>query len=133
MIDIALLALRIGVGSIFFAHGMQKVFGIWGGHGVNGFSQMLSSLGFVPALLWAYVAAFTELVGGALIVAGLFTRGAAALLLILMVVATIKVHLSKGFFLDKGGFEYNLLIMCSLVVLVLLRAGAYCLGRFFKG
>jgi putative oxidoreductase len=132
MLDSALLVLRIGVGSIFFAHGMQKVFGVWGGHGLNGFSQMLSSLGFAPALFWAYVAAFTELVGGILIIAGFFTRGAAALLLVLMVVATVKVHLSKGFFLAKGGLEYNLLIMCSLVVLVLLRAGKYCIERFIK-
>jgi putative oxidoreductase len=131
MLDIALLILRIGVGAIFFGHGMQKVFGAWGGPGIKGFSQMLSSLGFAPALFWAYVTGFSELIGGILILAGLLTRGAAGLLLVLMAVATVKVHLPKGYFLDKGGFEYNLLIICSLAVLVLLRAGAYCLGRFF--
>ncbi len=131
MLDLALLVVRTGVGVIFIAHGAQKAFGAWGGHGIGGFSKMLAGIGLVPALFWAYVGAYTELIGGALIIAGLFTRGAAALLLLFIVVATFKVHLKKGFFLDKGGFEYNLLIICSLIVLIMLRAGAYCLRAAF--
>lgn len=125
MMDLALLVLRLGLGAIFIAHGLQKAFGMFAGPGLKGFSEMLSGMGFTPALFWASVAAYTELICGLLLVIGLFTRPAAALLLILILVAIYKVHLSKGLFLSQGGFEYVLLIACVCIGLIILGTGKF--------
>ena len=125
----ASLVLRLCLGAIFIGHGMQKAFGLFGGPGISGFAKFLQSLGFTPVGLWAYIAAYIELLSGICLVLGLFTRTASWLLIALMLVATYKVHLSKGLFLANGGFEYNLLIIGSCIVLVLLGAGKYSLGN----
>ncbi len=127
MIDWAILVLRVCLAAVFIGHGLQAAFGMFGGPGINGFSQMLSGLGFKPALFWAFLGAYAELVGGLALLLGLFVRGAAALLLIFMLVATLKVHISKGFFIQSGGFEYNFVIICVCVVLFLLGAGKFSL------
>ncbi|MDD5724796.1 MAG: DoxX family protein [Candidatus Omnitrophica bacterium] len=130
MVDLGILILRLGIGVMFAAHGLQKVFGLFGGPGIKGFSQMLSGLGFTPALPWAYLAAYTELLGGIFLAAGMFTRASAALLLILIVTAALKVHLGKGFFLANGGFEYTFVIAAVCLALVLLGPGKFALlGR----
>lgn len=129
MTDLAILLLRLGLGFMFMAHGMQKAFAFFGGPGISGFSQMLSGLGFSPAVFWAYLAAYTELVAGLFLVAGFLTRISACFLAILIVVATVKVHLAGGFFLSNGGFEYNLIILCALVSLIILGAGKISLNR----
>ena len=121
--DLASLVLRLGLGVIFIGHGSQKAFGAFGGSGIKGFSEMLSSLGFVPALFWAYLAGYTELVCGVLLVFGILTRLSSALLLVVMAVAVYKVHLSKGFFLSAGGFEYGFLIICACIALILMGGG----------
>lgn len=129
--DIALLVLRFCLGTIFMAHGMQKFFGAFGGPGINGFSQMLSGLGFSPAIFWAYLASCTELLGGLLVILGLFPRFAALGILILIVVATLKVHLSKGFFISGGGFEYNLLIIGACLAIIFAGSGKFSLWDKF--
>jgi putative oxidoreductase len=131
MVDLAILVLRIGLGVMFAAHGLQKAFGLFGGPGINGFSGMLSGLGFSNSVVWAYIAAYTELIGGICVATGLFTRGAALLLLILMVVAAIKVHVGKGFFLSNGGFEYVFIITSICVALVLLGPGKFSVTNKF--
>lgn len=125
--DWASLVLRLGLGVMFMAHGLQKTFGLFSGPGMQGFRQMLAGLGFVPAGFWAYLGAYTELLGGAFLILGLFTRGSAALLLVFMLVAILKVHLSKGFFLSSGGFEYPFIIICSLAALLILGGGNFAL------
>jgi putative oxidoreductase len=129
MANIGLLVLRLCLGTMFMAHGMQKVFGLFGGPGIKGVAQFLTSLGFAPATLWAYVLGCTELVGGILVILGLFTRGAAALLFIVMAIAVITVHLSKGFFMDNGGFEYPFIIAGVCAALVLMGSGKYALMK----
>lgn len=121
----AILILRLGLGAIFMAHGLQKTFGFFNGPGIAGFTQMLSGLGFMPAVFWAYLAAYVELAGGLCLILGIWVRMSAALLLILITVATLKVHLSKGFFLSGGGFEYNLVIICVCIALLILGAGNF--------
>lgn len=125
------LFLRMGLGLIFVAHGTQKVFGSFGGPGIKGFSQMLSGLGFVPAVFWAYLAAYVELLGGICLILGLYTRIAASLIFILITVATITVHLSKGFFLSAGGYEYNLLILCACIALIIAGGGEMSITKKF--
>jgi putative oxidoreductase len=129
MNSLASLVLRLGLGVIFAAHGTEKVFGAFGGSGIQGFAKMLEGLGFVPATPWAYVAAYTELLGGISLIVGAFTRAWSVLLLVLIIVATVKVHLKNGFFLTAGGFEYNLIILCGLISLIILGAGKFSLTR----
>ena len=125
MLDGGILILRLGIGIMFVAHGLQMAFGWFGGLGVKGFAGMLANLGFDPAMLWSYVGAYTVLIGGLLLIVGAWTRLAAALLLIFILTAGIKVHLSKGFFLANGGIEYTFVIATACLGLVLLGSGKY--------
>ena len=129
MADIAILALRLALGLMFAAHGLQKAFGLFGGPGIGGFSEMLSGLGFKPSLFWAYLAAYAELVGGILLAIGFLTRGAASVLLVLILVAAFKVHLNKGFFLSQGGFEYTFIIFSVCLALILLGPGKFTIFK----
>jgi len=129
MIDWGILVLRLGIGIMFVAHGLQMALGLFGGPGVKGFSGMLSGLGFFPAIFWSYVASYAVLAGGLLLIAGMQTRPAAALLLIFILTAAIKVHLSKGFFLANGGFEYTFVIAAACLALILLGPGKFSIFR----
>ena len=123
--DWAILILRLGLGIMFTAHGLQKVLGLFGGSGITGFSKMLGGLGFSHVLFWAYLAAYVELIAGLSVIAGLFVRTASFLLLVVMAVAVLKVHLKKGFFLANGGFEYNFVIICVCIALIILGSGKF--------
>lgn len=125
MLDLGILVLRLALGVMFVAHGLQMAFGLFGGPGVRGFSQMLSGLGFAPAIFWSYIASYTVLLGGLLVIIGVQTRLAAILLLIFILTAGIKVHLSKGFFLSNGGFEYTFIIAAICIALILLGPGKF--------
>jgi putative oxidoreductase len=129
MTDIGLLIMRVCLGGMLAAHGMQKVFGFFSGPGISGFAKYLTSLGFAPATFWAYVAGCTELAGGLLLVIGLFTRGAAAWLFIFMCIIIIKVHFSRGFFMQNGGFEYPLVIASVCLALALMGGGKYAVMK----
>ena len=125
MLDLVSLILRFCLGIVFIAHGLQVAFGMFPGPGISGFLNMLSGLGFKPALFWAYVGAYVELIGGVFLFFGIFTRISAMFILVFMAVAVLKVHLSKGFFIQAGGFEYNFLIICVCIVLMILGSGKY--------
>ena len=131
MIAWASLPLRIALGFIFMAHGLQKGIGAFGGPGIKGFSGMLASLGFSPVLFWAYVVILTEFFGGLFLILGLFTRISSAFIFILIIVATLKVHLTKGFFVSSGGYEYNLLILCACIALMILGGGKGSITKNF--
>ncbi|HOW43368.1 MAG TPA: DoxX family protein [Candidatus Omnitrophota bacterium] len=127
MHSLAILVLRVAVGATFIMHGSQKVFGAFGGPGIPGFAKFLGSLGVTPPMFWAYVAAYAEFAGGLLVLLGVFSRGAAFLLLAVMCVAAWKIHLSKGFFLSDGGYEFVFVLAAACVALILLGAGKYAL------
>jgi putative oxidoreductase len=101
--------LRVVVGLIFLAHGTQKLLG----QGFGGVGDMMEGIG-VPAPAVAAVAlVLVELVGGAALVLGLFTRLLAVPLAFSMLVATVTVHLPNGFFSSGGGVEFTLLLIFS--------------------
>jgi putative oxidoreductase len=129
MLDWGILILRSGIGIMFVAHGLQMAFGLFGGPGIGGFSKMLSGLGFVPAVFWSSIAAYTVLFGGLFLILGIQTRGAAALLLIFIFTAAVKVHLGKGFFLANGGYEYTFVIAAACLALILLGPGKFNVFR----
>ncbi|MFC1514851.1 DoxX family protein [Candidatus Omnitrophota bacterium] len=119
----AALPLRLGLGIMFMAHGLQKAFGLFGGSGIEKFAGMLSGMGFAPAAFWAYLVAYIELIGGLFLIIGLCTRISAALLLSVMAVAAIKVHLPNGFFMGSGGVEYIFVISAACVSLLVSGGG----------
>lgn len=80
---------------------------------------MISGLGFSPATPIAYLVAYLELIGGLLLMVGLFTRITSVVLIIVMLVTMMKVHFSNGFFAMNGGYEYNFIIICSCISLLI--------------
>ncbi|HIJ63028.1 MAG TPA: DoxX family protein [Rhodospirillaceae bacterium] len=100
--------LRATTGLFLMPHGAQKLFGWFGGYGLEATSQFFASkLGLPPAL--ALITGLIEFFGGLMLAIGLLTRPMAALVTGMMVVATLQVHLAKGFFWTDGGFEYPLM------------------------
>ncbi|HET9770860.1 MAG TPA: DoxX family protein [Acidimicrobiia bacterium] len=105
--DIALLTLRVLIGALLVGHGVQKLFGWFGGHGLNGTAGFFDSLGFRPGRRMAAVAGASEVGGGLLLAAGLFTPLAAAAVVGTLLVAA-SVHLDKGLWNTGGGYELPL-------------------------
>ncbi|XVS63304.1 DoxX family protein [Actinosynnema sp. CA-299493] len=99
--DIGLLVLRLALGGAFVVHGLQKVFGLFGGPGIDGFTRYLQSAGFREARILAWVTGVTELGGGVLLVLGLFTPLAAAGVLGVMA-NVIALKYRGGFFAPNG-------------------------------
>ena len=116
--------LRIALGLILIPHGCQKFFGWFGGAGFARFVQIFETIGYKPGALWVTVVASIELIGGLMLVFGLFTRFA-ALAIVLFMINAIWVTSAKGFFWTAGGMEYSILI--GIVALVLLvKGGGEC-------
>jgi putative oxidoreductase len=115
--NLALLVLHLVVGLLFFAHGTQKLFGWFGGYGIDGTAGFFEQLGLRPGRLHAWAAALAETVGGILLALGLFTPIGAALVIAVMTTAVITVHWEKGPFNTEGGYEYNLTIVAAVLAL----------------
>ncbi len=129
----AALALRIPVGIIFAAHGAQKLFGWFGGYGLEGTGQFFGSIGLNPGYLMALLAGAVEFFGGLALIVGLLVRPAAAALAFAMLIAIFAVHFSKGFFLDKGGYEYALALFAASLSLLFSGAGRWSVDRALSG
>lgn len=129
--NIGLLLLRLGVGLTMSAHGTQKLFGWFGGHGLDGTGKFMEMLGFRPGRRNALVAGLAELGGGLLLALGLLTPFAAAAIVAVMLVASLVVHRPKGFFVSNGGFEYNLVLGLAALSLAFSGAGLYSLDAVF--
>ena len=107
--DTGLLLIRAALGLGLAAHGVQKLFGWFGGYGITGTGDFFEKLGFRPGKLMATVAGFGELAGGLALAAGAVTPLASAVAIATMLVAILSVHISKGFFSQNGGYELPLL------------------------
>jgi putative oxidoreductase len=123
------LPLRVGAGSIFVAHGAQKLFGWFGGYGLEGTAGWLESIGLAPGLLMAAMAGGAEFFGGLLLITGLLVRPTALVLAITMVVAIVTVHLSNGLFMADNGYEFALALLAMSVALVFRGAGSLSADR----
>jgi putative oxidoreductase len=104
-LDTGLLIARLIVGLALAAHGAQKLFGWFGGYGIKGTGGFFETLGFRPGALFAAAAGASEFFGGLLIGCGLAGAVGPALILATMLVATVTVHLPKGFWNTNGGWE----------------------------
>ena len=125
--SIGLLILRGVVGLTLAAHGAQKLFGWFGGYGLNGTGGFLEQLGFVPGRRHALFAGLAEGVGGVLLAVGLATPLAAGVIISVMAVATMTVHLKHGFFNHQQGYEYPLTLAVVALSIVITGPGALSL------
>jgi len=122
-----LLVARIVLGLLMTAHGSQKLFGWFGGHGLAATGGMFESLGFRPGKMFATVAAATEVASGILVVLGLLGPIGPALMISVMIVAGASVHLRNGLFAMSNGIEVPLLYATGAAALALTGPGAYSL------
>src|SRR4051812_49596119 len=127
--NLALFILRLAVGGFFVGHGAQKLFGSFGGHGLDGTGQFFESLGMRPGRQHARVAGIAEFGGGLLLVFGLLTPFAAAAITAVMLVAIITVHAKNGPWSTDGGFEYNVVLMAAGFALAGVGPRARALGN----
>jgi len=110
-------AARTIVGGLFIGHGTQKLFGWFGGGGMEGTTAGFESIGLRPGRRTAAAAGLSEAVGGALLAAGLFVPLAAASLIGTMITAIRTVHWKNGVWVTNGGFEYNLVLIAAVLAL----------------
>lgn len=125
--------LRVIVGLTFAAHGAQKLFGWFGGYGLEGVGQWMESIGITPGYLMALLAGSAEFFGGLALVVGLLVRPAAASLVVAMLVALFAVHWANGFFITANGFEYAMVLALISAVLLIEGAGKLSLDRRIAG
>ncbi len=129
--DIALLVLRLGVGLTLAGHGVQKLFGWFGGSGLIRLRQVFEHQGFQPAWPWVALAIVGEVGGGLSVALGFLTPLGAAGILGAMAMATFKSHWKNGFWLNKGGYEYALVLLIVSIALGLIGPGSYALDTLF--
>lgn len=127
-LGISCLVLRVVLGLIMIPHGMQKLFGAFGGPGLEGTAAFFATIGLTPGSFWAWVAALVEFGGGILLVVGLLTRVAAFLVAAQMAAAILKTHVPK-FFVSEGGMEFPLALAAMAVSVLLLGAGPLSVDR----
>ncbi|MHA7648371.1 DoxX family protein [Mycobacterium sp. ML4] len=128
--DVALLILRLVLGLTLAAHGLNKFFG---GGRIPGTARWFESIGMKPGKFHATVAATTETAAGLGLAAGLLTPIPAAGFVSLMLVAAWTVHRANGFFIVKEGWEYNLVLAVTAVVVATLGAGKLSLDHLIFG
>lgn len=132
MMALGLLLLRLVVGLTVAAHGAQKLFGWWGGSGIEGWVQMVTKLRIRPARPWSWMAALAEFVGGIMFALGFLSPLGSLAIAGSMLVAIATVHLSKGFWNSKGGFEFNLALLAAVYAIALTGPGLYSLDQALR-
>ncbi|KZY32405.1 oxidoreductase [Oleiphilus sp. HI0043] len=105
------LPIRIGAGITFAAHGSQKLFGWFGGYGLDGTAGWMESIGLSPGILMAGLAGSAEFFAGLLLIVGFLVRPAALVLAITMIVAIVTAHIENGFFMATNGYEFALALL----------------------
>lgn len=125
--DLGRFLIRGALGVVFVGHGAQKLFGVFGGPGLTGFSGFLESLGLPFPMANAVLAGAAEFFGGLTLLAGVGTRVSAGLLVGTMMVAAFAVR-SHGLSAQNGGMEYPLVLAVLLVGIGLIGPGGLTLG-----
>jgi putative oxidoreductase len=121
--------LRVIVGGLFVGHGTQKLFGWFGGPGLENTAKGFEGLGLRPAKANAIAAGAAEAGGGALLAAGLATPLAGSVLTATMLTAIHRVHLKNGPWTGNGGYEYNLVLIAAALAIVEVGPGALSLDK----
>jgi putative oxidoreductase len=126
------LPVRLGAGVIFTAHGAQKLFGWFGGYGLEGTAGWMESIGLAPGILMAAAAGGAEFFGGLLLIAGLLVRPTAFILAITMLVAIITVHAQHGLFMSNNGYEFALALLVISAGLTVRGAGSLSVDNLLQ-
>ena len=124
-----LLLLRIVLGGIMAAHGAQKLFGWWGGPGMQGTAGMCTSFAYRFPFLMACGLASAEFGGGLALATGFLTPLGALAVTVVMLNAVYLIHWAKGFWASNGGYEFNLLIAGAAVALAAMGPGRFSIDR----
>lgn len=127
MVAFAPFALRIAVGLVFVMHGWMKLQG-----GVAGTAGFLGQIGFPMPEVFAVLLIAAELGGGILLILGALTTWTALVLTIVSFVALTMVHITKGFFVNEGGYEFILLILAVCISLMVTGAGRWSVDHALK-
>src|SRR6202162_2588528 len=128
--EIGLLLLRLTAGLTLAAHGAQKLFGWFGGPGLDLTGQFFETLGFLPGRRHALLAGLAETGGGVLLALGVFTPIGAALICSVMLVA-VSVHMKNGFFAQNGGYEYAVVLGVAALSVAFTGPGSLSLDALF--
>jgi putative oxidoreductase len=135
--DMASFVLRLLLGIVFFPHGMQKVFGWFGGAGFSGTMEGFTVKMGIPAF-FAFLAILAEFAGSLGLITGFLTRVAAFGIASNMVVAVFMVHIKNGFFMNwfgkqQGeGFEYHILVIAIAIALMMRGGGRWSIDRLLS-
>ncbi len=129
--NVALLLLRAMIGVVFIAHGAQKLFGAFGGHGLDGTANMMAGNGLKPGMFFAVLGGISEFGGGLLLLVGLMTPLAGLAIIGVMVMAIAVSSGERGFIAIGGGqgYEYNLVLIAIALALVIAGPGQLSLDR----
>jgi putative oxidoreductase len=127
MLDLGLLVARLVIGLLMAAHGTQKLFGWFGGYGLNTTGEFFVQLGFQRGRAFATLASVTEMASGFLVALGFLGPVGPALMISVMLVAAISVHWKNGLFATQNGIEVNLLYATGAFALALTGFGDYSL------
>jgi putative oxidoreductase len=123
------LIVRLAQGTLMAGHGAQKLFGSFGGPGLEGTSGFMEMLGLRPGRPWAFVAGLSEFGGGVLTALGLLNPLGPLGVIAAMSMATTKAHWGKPIWATEGGAELPLLISLISGALLLSGPGKYSLDR----
>jgi putative oxidoreductase len=129
--SLGLLFLRVVIGTVFAAHGVQKLFGWFGGGGPRGTGMWLGSIGFRWGTTVAVLVGLAE-TSGILFAGGLGTPFVALAMATVMVVAVGAVHWKSGFWNSGGGFEFNLSLWAVTIAVAGTGPGRYSLDHLLK-
>ena len=127
--DFAQAALRIVLGGILIPHGMQKLFGTFGGMGLEKNAALFDKIGYSPGVFWGTLVGCTELIGGVLLVLGLFARPAAFAIVIFMINGVYFTSKTGGFFWTARGSEFPILILVVAFYVLIRGAGPWSIDR----
>lgn len=127
------IPVRLGAGVIFMAHGAQKLFGWFGGYGLEGTAGWMESIGLTPGYLLALLAGSAEFFGGLLLLLGLLVRPSAVVLAFTMLIAIFAVHFENGLFMANNGYEFALSLLVISLALAIRGAGSFSLDQVIRG
>ena len=132
MVALGLLVLRLVIGLILIGHGLQKLLGWWGGPGMTGWIGAMNRMRIRPAVPWAWISTLAEILGGVGLAVGLLTPLPSLAIAGSMLVAVALVHWPRGFWVSKGGYEFNLSILAAITAVALTGPGAYSLDAALR-
>lgn len=128
--DVGLLIVRLVVGGLLAAHGLQHLTTRLGGHGIAGNAEFLRSLGYRGARAMAWLHGIGEIAGGVMLALGLFTPLASAAIIAVMVNAAVAVHAPNGLWVQQNGYEYPLVLSTVAAGMALTGPGALAIDAW---